>query len=126
MKDKCDFYFVYIKEAHSVERDANGKFVDGWPRGYPFEYAKHKSMADRRKMAKLFETEFDIVECPILLDIMPNDKFDVTFGMWPDNMVAFKNGEFIFRGCIFLDGSRPVPHTIQLRNYIEKESKEMI
>jgi hypothetical protein len=38
-KDICKCIFIYIKEAHFVERDENGKYVDGWPIGfYEYEY----------------------------------------------------------------------------------------
>jgi len=37
--DKCLVYLCYIKEAHFVERDQEGKYVDGWPIGYKeYEY----------------------------------------------------------------------------------------
>lgn len=39
-----------------MERDADGKYVDGWPIGfYDWEYPQHKSQEERMKMARLFK-----------------------------------------------------------------------
>jgi len=36
-QDTCKCYFIYIKEAHFVERNAEGEIIEGWPRGF-FEF----------------------------------------------------------------------------------------
>lgn len=66
-------------------------------------------------MAKKFKDKYGVPDAlPIILDVYPQNQFDETFGIWPDNMVAFKNGKFIFRGVICLDGSRQKSHSQQL------------
>ena len=59
--DEVDCYFVHIKEAHFVERDKDGKIVDGWPIGYyEYEYPQHKSTEERRQMAANFRSKYDV------------------------------------------------------------------
>lgn len=40
-------------------------------------------------MATLMKEKYDWTDCPILLDVYPGNKFDLTFGIWPDSAVAF-------------------------------------
>jgi len=40
-------------------------------------------------MAKLFKDKYNITS-PVLADVYPQNKFDESFGLWPDNMVAFQ------------------------------------
>jgi hypothetical protein len=74
--------------------------VDGWPIGYyDYEYPQHKCQEDRATMAQVFKEKYSVPEdLEILLDVFPQNQFDETFGIWPDNMVAFKGRTLIFRG----------------------------
>ena len=46
--------------------------------------------------------------------------FDETFGIWPDNMVVFKDCKFIWRGVVNLDGSRDKYHSKSLEDQLDK------
>jgi Iodothyronine deiodinase len=104
--DKCLCGFVYIKEAHFIEKDSQGTIVDGWPRGYEHQYPQHKSQEERKKMAETMASEFGIERSMIFLDIFPENKFDVSFGAWPDRMIVLEKGRFVFRGLVNYDGSK--------------------
>ncbi|CAD8092622.1 unnamed protein product [Paramecium primaurelia] len=121
-KEICKCIIIYIKEAHFVERDQEGKFVDGWPIGfYEYEYPQHKSQEDRYKMAKKLKEQYQIPDdFEIYLDIFPQNLFDETFGIWPDNMVIFKECKFIWRGIVNLDGSRDKYHSKLLEDNLQK------
>ncbi|CAD8087211.1 unnamed protein product [Paramecium primaurelia] len=120
-KDICKCQFIYIKEAHFLETDEQGKFIDGWPRGYfGFEYPQHKSQEQRLQMAQILKTKYNIPdEFPIYQDIYPQNLFDESFGIWPDNLCVFKDGKLIYRGIINLDGTRKESHSKELEEWLD-------
>lgn len=44
--------FIYINEAHFVDRDSEGSIIEGWPVG-TLEYPSQKTLDDRTRMAKV-------------------------------------------------------------------------
>jgi len=52
--------------------------------------------------------------------VYPHNLFDENFGIWPDNMIVCKEGKFIWRGIINLDGSRNGNHTRSFKESIGK------
>ena len=50
----------------------------------------------------------------------PNNLFDETFGIWPDNMIVFKECKFFWRGTVNLDGSRENSHSKVLEKHLDK------
>lgn len=114
-------FFVYILEAHFVERDETGKFIDGWPRGHSFEYPQHRTQDDRMAMVEKFRQEFPQVACAaILMDVMPENKFNGAFGVWPDNVLVFnKHCEYMFKGQLDKHGRRDHPFTMEVRRLLK-------
>lgn len=46
--------------------------------------------------------QYEWNDCPILQDVYPENKFDHTFGIWPDSAVNnSKNIKIFDLGCIF-------------------------
>jgi hypothetical protein len=73
-KDKINFTFIYINEAHAV---------DVWPIGMSagtINYS-HKQISDRSECATKLINTFDLA-FPIYLDNMNND-FENIFSAWP-------------------------------------------
>lgn len=69
----------------------------------------------------MFKDKYNLPdEFPILQDVYPNNLLDETFGMWPDNMVALKDGKLIYRGVIKLDGSRDRSHSKYLEEHMDR------
>ena len=69
----------------------------------------------------MFKEKYDIPdEFPVLQDVYPNNLLDETFGIWPDNMIAFKDSKLVYRGVIRLDGSRDRSHSKYLEENINK------
>ncbi|CAD8101592.1 unnamed protein product [Paramecium primaurelia] len=120
-KDICKCIITYVKEAHFVERDEQGKFVDGWPIGfYEYEYPQHKSQKDRQQMAKMLQEQFHIPkDLDVYQDQFPDNLFDESFGIWPFNMVVFKECKFIWRGILNLEGLKEKYHSKQLENHLQ-------
>lgn len=67
-----------------------------------------------------FVDKFEIPDSfEILVDVFPENLFDETFGIWPDNTIVFKDGKFVMRGVINLDGSRNGQHTLDVEKLME-------
>lgn len=63
-------------------------------------------------MAKILKDKYCVPDnLEIFQDIYPKNEFDESFGIWPDNMVAFSGKKLIYRGIINLDGSRENNHS---------------
>lgn len=81
---------VYVMEAHFVERDAvTGEVAEGWPIGYyEFEYPQHKSLQDRKRMARLARTSQRCMQVAhrVLVDPFHNP-FNTLFGAWPEQVM---------------------------------------
>ena len=70
-------------------------------------------------MARILIEKFKIPqEIEVLLDVYPANHFDESFGIWPDNMVAFDGRKLIFRGIINLDGGRDNHHSKELEIFM--------
>lgn len=98
---------VYLAEAHFVERDASGQYVDGWPIGYEHEYEipQHKTLEDRLVMAErcLRDTSAGMsffAEADIVVTDSMNNEFHNFFGVWPDDVLVIHPTErtLAFRG----------------------------
>ena len=86
---------VYLAEAHFVERDAGGNYVDGWPIGYKdFEYPQHKSLGNRIDMARLtVETLQSLKKAEMVVVDSFENSFHETFGAWPDQAFVIIDGK---------------------------------
>lgn len=63
-------------------------------------------------MALLLKEKYQIPdEFGVYQDIYPENLFDESFGIWPDNLCVFKDSKLVFRGIINLDGTRNGSHT---------------
>jgi hypothetical protein len=86
---------VYLAEAHFVERDDQGRFVDGWPIGYEphFEVPQHKQLAERLAMAekclhdRAANMPFFAQAHAVVCDSMDNS-FHRHFGVWPEDVLV--------------------------------------
>ena len=121
--------FVYIKEAHAVVRDDEGKIVDGWPIGLEVENAPHKTLGDRRRCATQFAADSCWAPEPernamgrrcrqaegrkTYMDTM-DDAFEAAYGAWPDQCYCFRDGRLVFRGQLSEEGHRYEYSTTQL------------
>lgn len=105
-------YILYILEAHFVEKDAEGNFIDGWPIGYQYNYSQHKSIEDRKKMVNLLIDEFSPT-IPILMDNMNND-FQNAYNPWPDKAFMFLNSKIKYISRVNDDGERNVYWTDEI------------
>lgn len=71
-------------------------------------------------MAILFKEHYQIPEeLLVLQDVYPLNLFDESFGIWPDNLVVFKNSQLVLRGIMNLDGTRDYNHTQDLINNLQ-------
>jgi len=93
LKDKADFLFVYIKEAHAV---------DEWPisssRFNDDEVVCVKqptTMKERIDVAKYFVEKFKL-KLTSVCDTMEND-FEKNFAPWPLRFYIIENGKLIFK-----------------------------
>lgn len=109
-----DIAVIYILEAHFVERDSEGNYIDGWPIGYQYNYPQTKSIAERCLMVDKLKEEFTL-DIPVYIDNMEND-FSRLYKSWPDNAYIYRNGQLIWASRVNKDGTRSEPWT----GYIEK------
>jgi hypothetical protein len=100
----ADIYIIYILEAHFVEKNENGEFIDGWPIGYQYNYEQPKTLEQRQKMVSLLVDTYH-PKIPIYMDNMNND-FQNIYRPWPDRAFVFNKNELIFQAKINDDGSR--------------------
>ena len=112
----ADIYIVYILEAHFVEKDVEGNFVDGWPIGYQYNYEQTKSIEDRRKMVDLLIDEYHPT-IPILIDKMDNN-FQNTYNPWPDRAFVFLDNKIKYIAMTNDDGSRDLFWTDEIASLL--------
>ena len=95
---------IYILEAHFVEKNNDGKIIDGWPIGSSYNYPQHKTINDRISMANKFITDFKW-NIPTFVDTIEND-FNKVYSAWPDRAYVIFNDRLIYISKINKDGSR--------------------
>ena len=103
-KQVADIYIIYILEAHFVEKDADGHFIDGWPIGYQYNFGQTKTMEERKNMVQLLKDEYHPT-IPIYIDNMKND-FQNAYNAWPDKAYVFQNKKIQYIARNNDDGSR--------------------
>lgn len=92
--------FVYIAEAHFVERDQYGNYKDGWPIGYEpeLEFPQHKSLTDRLEMAKYSKGKMQCLQKAKHIVVEPFDNpLHNVLGVWPEQAFVICKGELVFR-----------------------------
>ena len=85
---------MYLAEAHFVERDSQGQFVDGWPIGFgaQFEAPQHKTLGERLAVASRCLLDpaaglpFFRLAHAVLCDSMDN-ALHKHFGVWPEDVL---------------------------------------
>jgi hypothetical protein len=114
--------FIYIAEAHFVERDDQDNYVDGWPIGYgkELEFPQHKSIDDRMSMARYSMTKFKCLSQSKYVYVEPFDNpLHRYFGVWPEACFVVNDGVLTFRGnasTMGLPGMRNDTYGQQLDN----------
>lgn len=81
-KDKIDFLFIYILEAHAS---------DEWPLGNHVEIEQHKTLEERVKAAKTFVERYSFTY-PVVVDSIKND-FNENYSVWPERWFILHKGE---------------------------------
>lgn len=95
---------IYILEAHFVDKDKNGKVIEGWPIGRDYNYPQHKTLEDRLELANKFIKDYEW-KIPTVVDTMEND-FNEKYAAWPDRAYVISNGKLEYFARINDDGSR--------------------
>jgi hypothetical protein len=105
-KHSChaDIYIIYILEAHFVEKNEKGEFIDGWPIGYQYNYGQPKTIEERRHMVDILIDEYH-PKIPILMDKIDNN-FQNAYNPWPDRAFVFLDGKIKYIAKINDDGTR--------------------
>ena len=105
-KESCDIYFVYILEAHFVEKDENGVIIEGWPIGRQYNIPQHRTMEERREMAARLSFELGTPAKHTLIDLYSNP-FQNTYHVWPDGALMFIDQVLVYQSRINDNGTRP-------------------
>ena len=114
-KEFVDIICIYILEAHFVEKDANGKIVEGWPIGKQYQYPQHKNENERINMANKFINEYKW-PIPTYIDSMDND-FNNNYSAWPDRAYLIFDNQLLYFSKINNDGSRNTFWTHEIENF---------
>lgn len=107
-RDRADFFYVYIREAHAAEEWSFGKMNGIWNVGQP------ESLDERKDVARKWWRE-TALKSPLLVDTM-DDTAMAFFGAWPERLYVLKNGEVAYRG-----GNGPFKYNIaEMKTTLEK------
>lgn len=87
-KDRADFYWVYVKEAHAIDSPRPNREI---------KIEQHKTFEDRVKASAACTADIHL-EIPLLIDDMRNTVSDAFQG-WPDRLfILSPEGTIAYRG----------------------------
>mmetsp|Transcript_20831 Transcript_20831/g.61631 ORF Transcript_20831/g.61631 Transcript_20831/m.61631 type:complete len:130 (-) Transcript_20831:252-641(-) len=90
-RDRVDFCFVYVQEAHPT---------DGWDVGSKYRLAAHTSLNDRLQAAQMLVKDASaagVAELPLLVDGM-DDSLSELFGAAPERLAIIRHGRLLWLG----------------------------
>jgi hypothetical protein len=91
-KDRAEFYFIYIREAHPAE---SGPILENEELGPPIR--QHQSLEERSQIASLCALHLD-VKMPVLVDDLQNTT-ERKYHAWPERLyVVGADGKIAYRG----------------------------
>lgn len=104
-------------EAHFVERNEDGKIIEGWPIGQSFEYPQHKTTDDRIQMADMFTKKYQW-PIPTYVDSIDND-FNNKYAAWPDRAYLIYDKRLIYVARVNNNGTRNDYWTTEIEKLLD-------